>query len=67
MDALAASPTVVCVAGGAGCIERSRDMDTYESPQIVEIGSLHELTLQDKDSSGNDGFTFLGQVIGNAS
>lgn len=41
--------------------------DVYEAPQLVEIGSLHELTLQDKDSTGNDGFTFLGQVIGNAS
>lgn len=42
-------------------------MDNYEAPEIVEIGSLHELTLQDKDSGGNDGFTFLGQIIGNAS
>lgn len=39
----------------------------YEAPQLVEIGSLHELTLQDKDLSGNDGLTFQGQVIGNAS
>ncbi|TQN37947.1 hypothetical protein FHU33_4620 [Blastococcus colisei] len=42
-------------------------MENYEAPQIVEIGSLHELTLQDKDFSGNDGFTLMGQAIGNAS
>ena len=42
-------------------------MEKYEAPEVVEIGSLHELTLQDKDATGNDGFTFLGQVIGNAS
>ena len=38
---------------------------TYEAPEITEIGTLHELTLTtDKDSTGDDGFTFMGQTIG---
>jgi len=41
--------------------------EDYRPPQLTELGTLHELTLQDKDTSGNDGFTFMGQVIGNAS
>jgi hypothetical protein len=41
--------------------------DAYEAPQLVEIGTLHELTLQDKDFGGDDGLSFLGQTIGNNS
>jgi hypothetical protein len=54
-------------AGAGPAVRQENVMDNYEAPEIVEIGSLHELTLQDKDSGGNDGFTFLGQIIGNAS
>lgn len=42
-------------------------MEEYEAPTIVEIGSLHELTLQDKELGETDGFTFEGQPITNAS
>jgi hypothetical protein len=41
--------------------------EAYETPQLVEIGTLHELTLQDKDFGGDDGFTFMGAAIGNNS
>lgn len=39
----------------------------YTRPTVVELGSVAELTLQDKDVTGDDGFTFQGQTIGNAS
>jgi len=39
----------------------------YETPEILELGTVQELTLQDKDFSGDDGFTFMGTIIGNAS
>jgi hypothetical protein len=45
-------------------------LNTYEAPQIVEIGSVHELTLTGpiaKELGGDDGFTFMGQGIHNAS
>jgi hypothetical protein len=36
----------------------------YESPELVELGTLHELTLTcDKRLGGSDGFTFMGQAI----
>lgn len=44
--------------------------DAYEAPQIVEIGSVHELTLTGpvpKEFGGGDGFTFMGIGIHNAS
>jgi hypothetical protein len=48
-----------------------KDLDIYEAPQIVEIGSVHELTLTgpvvDKEFGGGDGYTFMGQGIHNAS
>lgn len=42
-------------------------MRKYVAPELSEIGSLHDLTLQDKDFGGDDGFTLLGVIIGNAS
>jgi hypothetical protein len=39
----------------------------YTRPSIVELGTVAELTLQDKDFSGDDGFTLMGQTIGDAS
>jgi hypothetical protein len=37
---------------------------TYERPVLVELGSLHDLTLWcDKSLNGSDGFTFMGQPI----
>jgi hypothetical protein len=42
--------------------------DVYEAPQIVEIGSVHELTLTTaKELGGDDGFSFMGQGMHNAS
>ncbi len=60
---------------GYVCIEqtRSNDVDTkpttidYEAPQLNEIGSLHELTLQNKDTGAGDGFFFQGVPIHNVS
>jgi hypothetical protein len=39
----------------------------YEPPVLEEIGSLHELTLQDKKYGSTDGFTFQGVPITNNS
>lgn len=39
----------------------------YEAPSIVEIGTLHELTLQSKDFTGSDGIDLLGIPLGPAS
>jgi hypothetical protein len=39
---------------------------TYESPALVELGTLQELTLSDfcdKKLGGTDGFTFMGLAI----
>ena len=37
---------------------------TYESPALVELGTLQELTLGcDKKLGSSDGFTFMGQAI----
>lgn len=47
--------------------EKEFTMSDYEAPQIVEIGSLHELTLQEKVFGEDDGFTFQGNSIGVAS
>lgn len=41
--------------------------NAYESPAIVELGTMAELTQQDKDFAGDDGFTFQGVVIGDSS
>jgi hypothetical protein len=36
----------------------------YEPPELVEVGTLHELTLFcDKRLGDSDGFTFMGQPI----
>ena len=42
-------------------------MKQYQRPEIRELGSLEELTLQDKDYGSSDGLTFQGVPIGNAS
>jgi hypothetical protein len=39
----------------------------YERPVVTDLGTLKELTQQDKDFGSDDGFTFQGQIIGNAS
>jgi hypothetical protein len=39
----------------------------YEAPSIETIGTLHELTLQDKEFGPSDGFTLNGAPIRNAS
>jgi hypothetical protein len=39
----------------------------YEAPTISEIGLVHELTGEDKNFGGDDGFTLQGQQIGNSS
>lgn len=39
----------------------------YEAPSVTELGSLSELTLQDKDFTGDDGLTLQGVVIGDSS
>jgi hypothetical protein len=31
----------------------------YEAPSIVEIGTLHELTLANKDFTGSDGVNLI--------
>ena len=38
---------------------------TYESPALVELGTLQDLTLvcTDKKYGSSDGFTFMGQPI----
>lgn len=35
----------------------------YESPTVVKLGTLHELTLGNKDLGGSDGWTFQQQPI----
>ncbi len=36
----------------------------YQRPALVELGTLHDLTLGcDKSLNGSDGFTFMGQPI----
>jgi hypothetical protein len=43
-------------------------MDTkYERPVMTVLGSVHELTLQDKELGESDGLTFEGDPIRNAS
>lgn len=43
------------------------DKEIYEAPALAEIGSLNELTLQNKDFGASDGFTFQGNPISNSS
>lgn len=38
--------------------------ETYEAPKVVEIGSVHELTLTPKFFRLDDGFTLQGASIG---
>lgn len=37
---------------------------SYEAPAVVEIGTVHELTLTPKVLNRTDGFTFQGANIG---
>lgn len=37
---------------------------SYEAPAVVEIGSVHELTLRHKILRRTDGFTFQGDNVG---
>jgi hypothetical protein len=39
----------------------------YNAPSLKTLGSVHELTLQDKKLGDSDGFTFLGAPITNNS
>jgi hypothetical protein len=39
----------------------------YTTPQVTVHGTLEELTKQDKDLGGSDGFTFQQQPIQNVS
>jgi hypothetical protein len=57
---------VAAVAGGGEDMTEHVPAD-YDAPAIVEIGSLHELTLQDKEFGPSDGFTLMGVPIRNAS
>lgn len=38
--------------------------DGFEEPTLVEIGSVHELTLQDKAFNASDGITVGGIPVG---
>lgn len=40
---------------------------SYEAPALKVIGSLRELTLQDKKYGPTDGFTLMGVAITNNS
>jgi hypothetical protein len=39
----------------------------YDPPRLTPLGSVHELTLVDKNYGPTDGFTFQGSPIANAS
>jgi hypothetical protein len=39
----------------------------YQAPVLQVLGSLHSMTLQDKQYGSSDGFTFMGATITNAS
>jgi hypothetical protein len=39
----------------------------YEPPLLQDIGSLQQLTMQDKDFGASDGVTLNGVPIGNTS
>lgn len=41
--------------------------DSYESPEVKDLGSLEDMTLQDKTFGPADGLTFNGASIRNAS
>ena len=41
-----------------------RQVDAYEAPMLVRLGSVHDLTLGcDKTTGGSDGFTFQSVPI----
>lgn len=37
-------------------------MTEYNAPAITRIGTLHELTLQNKDFTGNDGIVLIPNI-----
>jgi hypothetical protein len=39
-------------------------LDSYEPPAVTDLGTLAELTRQEKTVGGADGSTFLGLDIG---
>ncbi len=39
----------------------------YEAPAMKVLGSVHELTQQDKKFGPTDGYTLMGIAIANAS
>ena len=39
----------------------------YQAPVLRVLGSLHSMTLQDKQYGATDGFTFMGVAITNTS
>lgn len=40
---------------------------SWDAPALTVYGSLAEITGQDKQYGGDDGYTFMGQPIQNAS
>jgi hypothetical protein len=43
-------------------------MDSYEKPEIVDLGSVEDLTLTDnKQLAGTDGIIFQNQALGDIS
>ena len=48
-------------------MEKQTEKKAYTAPELVVHGSIEELTLQDKKLGPNDGFTFMGVIIRNAS
>lgn len=44
---------------------KNNNDEVYEAPSLAEVGSLEELTLQEKQIGQGDGFTFQGQPIRN--
>ena len=41
--------------------------EAYEPPSLKVMGTVHDLTLSNKDYGASDGFTFQGVDITNAS
>jgi hypothetical protein len=39
----------------------------YESPLLISLGAVHDLTQQDKKYGASDGMTFMGVSITNNS
>lgn len=50
-----------------GQVRGSVVQDSYEAPALKVLGSLRELTLQDKKVGPTDGFTLMGVSITNNS